>query len=167
MDRFRYEALSKEFPWLRRIIELIRPAGVQPVELDDIRIRRIDKRFFDRILLDDTWGDSIQGPLMHEEELWAVFSNTHVRRVPIQRVSRYVPTYLGARTTEAARGQRILESLVGFEDALFFAITERSSAPRTVRMIEIYKPSRDTTIAREMQKAREVAEAQVRAEANF
>lgn len=151
MKRGSYEAFLTEFPFLEEILKKERKA--HPCLVDSIRVERVDQRLLYRILSVLRYSF-----VEYRETLWVVMPSNSVQKVPIWA------------TIGPSVGRPVIEALVGFEEATHLVLLRQDSFSNQFRdtfAVIVYKAARGFTIKEEMNRAKEIALAEVRREADF
>lgn len=168
MNRFKFEAFLKEFPFLKEILEEKKRDYQQ---VDSIRVARIDENLLLRTL-EEYHYDGSAGETYNWEELWAVLPDGTVQVVPTQDECSSDSNYAHSQPRHE-EGQPIIEALVGLEETHYLVLLERELENWPGREyvnefnVTIYKPSRSTSLSKEIEKARRKATIEVKAGVDF
>ncbi len=157
MNRFRYEAFLKDFPFLREILGLPEINKLDYASVTSMKVKRIDEHLLNRRL-----NECESSALSFWQRLWVIMPDGSVKKVPVR-----------ANIANSVQGESIIEAMVGFEEVthlIFLELEDYVWDPETVQyafQVVVYRASRETSIAGEIEKARRIALAQIRQEADF
>lgn len=168
MDVFRFEGFLKEFPFLTHILD--EKKWNDPLVITSISVQRVDKNFLNKTLR-DSYIDGSMGESILKEELWAVVKGSPKSVKTQDEIIRYSNfAHSGGQEFD---GQPILGSLVEYSEAEFLVLLVRDydcweGHQKTDKYsVVIYKASKHTTIAKEIEKARQIATTKIKIEADF
>ncbi len=176
MNRFKYQAMCNEFPWLQQAIGTQRHDNAQArnlIDLDSVEIKRITVEVLDKKPSDNDYIGSLVG--IHEwDEVVFVLDDGTVMRDAVKRGAYWKSNYAheGNRTSD---GEDMLEAIARLDVANTLAYivwacggynAENHYSAGNWRAT-IYKPAKDFTLAEVITAVEAKALEQVKTEATF
>lgn len=166
MNRFRLKGFLKEFPWLGKVLELVRVIEFDLI--NEIVVRRIDSHFLrDGLVGRDDYTENDDESF--EDRLFAVF-NDGVVEVSHQGSVARRPAF-SYQESVWLHSEPVIEALGGYEDAQYLVLV--GHVARSSRYgywgirIKIYKAPKHTTLRAEIERYRAEHENRVRAESDL
>jgi len=176
MNRHKFEAFLKEFPFLQQVLELQLSRTFREnsyafkaydhATVTSVTVQRIDENWLRTTLVDFCHNGSA-GETVQWQDLWAVLPDGSIERVPVKHKYSFSSNYAHTKS-ENRDGEPIIEAMEGFEQAVAFVMVERDTDnwrgqydAYDHRKVVIYKASRRTSVAAEIEKARRQAEHEV------
>jgi hypothetical protein len=166
MDRFRFEAFCEEFPFLREVV-----AG-DVKELDGITVKRTDENLLNmRPRLSNHFGN--KGGTYDDTDVHFIAQD--IIKCAVAQDAEIISNY-AHDAPEYRRGEKVIEAILkkNIADKLQYIVVEKKynhewsgEHPRRSWHITIYKPPKNTSFPAEIQKAKEKARAEVKAEFCF
>ena len=120
MNRFKFEAFKKEFPFLREIL-----GDVSPLEIDEIKIKRADENLLTYIPCDSSHVGSL-GRTKSEVKIHFVLNNGEIIQEAVIPEKSYSSNYSGDTPFEK-EGETVLEAIDrhGVAESLAFIVAEK------------------------------------------
>ena len=172
MNRFRFEAFCKEFPGMVRVLEQSHEGKFNYyTRVDAIKVTRVDENFLKRVI-NESYHNGSLGMSEGWAELWAVMPNKEAVLVPTQNQYHRGSNYAHSQS-EDRDGEPIIEAMVGLGEAGYFVLLVRNYSSWEGQQMEddfqvaICKPSKTSSIAQEIIKARRQAHIEVITESTF